>query len=87
MQGNNPNDIYIKHCHKLAKREGYSCVVYGHTHTPDLQLLEDGFIYCNTGKVGRYPEYNDKIDEIEIEIYNDRIVITQTGKMLSQLSS
>lgn len=75
-------ETYVKHAHKLGKRHGYSCVVYGHTHNPILQLLNDGFIYANTGKVGNDTEHNDEIDEIEIEIYNDRIVITQQKRYI-----
>jgi metallophosphoesterase superfamily enzyme len=75
----NPKDqkIYIEHSHKLAEIKKYSCVVYGHTHVPDIQLLDDGFIYANTGKVGNDKDHNDVIDEIEIGIYADKLVVTQ----------
>jgi predicted phosphodiesterase len=77
MQGKREEESYVKHAYKLGRRNGYGIVVYGHTHKQILQLLEDGFVYANTGKAGSDPQHNDKIDEIEIEIYNNRVVITQ----------
>jgi predicted phosphodiesterase len=69
-------ETYVKHAHKVGRRGGYSCVIYAHTHTPSLQLLDDGFIYANSGKAGSDPDHNDKINEIEIEIYDNRIIVT-----------
>ena len=70
-------EMYVTHAHKIGKRNGYGCVIYGHTHIHSLQLLEDGFIYANTGKVGNDINHDDEIDEIEIEIYDNKLIVLQ----------
>jgi UDP-2,3-diacylglucosamine pyrophosphatase LpxH len=75
-------DVYTKYAEKVSDLRGYSCVVYGHTHKTDIQIMKNGCIYANTGRVGIDENHNDMINEIEIEKNDDRIIITQQCRYL-----
>ena len=52
-----------------AQSKGCDMLIYGHTHIPDYQVLEDGFIILNPGSISlpRQSDMNRTYAVLEIE--------------------
>lgn len=68
-----PRDDFIsqEHAIKLAKKNKYDVVIYGHTHTP-LIYKEGSIVYANSGH-GR--DYKDSIDEVIVSCKSNGLTI------------
>lgn len=88
---------YEKFLSSYAREQGCEGCVCGHIHTPEMRVMEDGFLYCNTGdwvesctaiveddsgKLTMY-HHDDWLDLQEQNLSDDELTVAMTEKSTS----
>jgi len=60
-----------------AKSKGCDMLIYGHTHIPDFEEREDGFIIVNPGSISRPRQIDRQKTYAILEVKDDKVNVIQ----------